>query len=205
MHDGKEKSVVEWIGMFISILAMLAYSFWGKKAQPAEEETGDTTDSLSLRRASHEEREEEEFIDDEEPEFVDPVHTHANVLAQSKPAVYKSQMDVTKRPVHVQTHAQRQAQRLLSANYRLKNALEGFQQRRPIDKKSSRNAIERRTFDTKVVNESLRVDADADAREAAWIKKEGLLTESGERLRNGMIWSQILRPPVALRKGSDLP
>lgn len=194
--DEKEKTVVEWIGMLISILAMLAFSLWGKQSQPIEEEP---TDSSTVKRAADE---EEEFLDDEEPERKQ--ERHVPVSPAPRDIVYKRQIDSTKRSVHAQSYARKQTERLLSANYRLKNALEGFQQRRPLDQKREKNAIERRTLDTKVVSESLRVDADFDARGAARLKKHMQLTEAGTRLRNGMIWSQILQPPIALRKGPDL-
>lgn len=199
MQEGKEAGIMEWISMLFSILVMLFLTLRGRKAINVEEtEEIEPQGTKRAGRAPH----EEELFDDEEPEKI-PI----KVAASSTPkyAPLKVKPVVISKSVHLQAYAKREAERALNASYRLKNALEGFQQRRPLDQKDRPNAIETRTFDTMRVSEFLRVDADADAREAARVKKQVQFDEGYVRLRNGLIWSQILQPPIALCKGSHLP
>lgn len=192
MRQAADSGIVEWIGMFISILVMLALSFFQKKTPPQglEEE-----EVMPPERRRH----EEELYDDEEPQR-EVIQAPVEVKRLSS----KVQADVLKRSVYAQAHAKKQAERVLNSNYRLQNALEGFKQRRPLDQRREQNAIEKRTLNTMKVSEFLSVDSDADARKVAHLKKRDENEKSQEVLRKGVIWSEILKPPIALRKGVDV-
>lgn len=174
MRDG---GLIEWIGMFISILVMLLLSLRSKQSSEMDEEAMETQKSNRRIR--------QEPIDDEEPH---------EEIQQAAPAVRVKRVDA------LSSYAKRENQRVLSASYRLKNALEGFQQRRPIEQNRLQTAIEQRQLQTLSVSNFLRDDAVEAAVKKQKKADEALAYHRRLKLRQGMVWSQVLKPPVALSK-----
>lgn len=178
MKDGKDAGgIIEWIGMFISILVMLLLSLRSKKSPEMDEETMETQKSNPTMR--------QDPIDDEGP--------HEETL-QAAPVVSMKRADA------LGAYTKRENQRALGASYRLKNALEGFQQRRPIDQNRLQTSIEKRQLQTLSVSNFLRDDPVEQA-----IKKQTQAKSAHARyihsdLRQGMVWSLVLSAPVALSK-----